>query len=86
MRFDLCQDQILNVDKIPDILQNGLTKHTTTAKIVSQEKTGASTANSGLGSDAALIFAKDSVDIVLEEEGNLVQNLLIEDSATAVRR
>ena len=77
------QDQNLNAEKISD-LADGFTKYTTTTKIVSQGKASASTANSGFGSDAALTLAKDSADILLAEEGNLVQNLLIEESATAV--
>lgn len=34
--------------------------------------------------DAALTLAKDSADILLAPEGNLVQNILVEESATIV--
>jgi hypothetical protein len=67
-------------------LADGFTEYTTTTKIVSK---GKDTADSmpgfnGLGVDAALTLAKDSADILLAPEGNLVQNLLIEESATVV--
>jgi len=41
-------------------------------------------ANKGFASDATLTLAKDIADILFAPGGNLVQNLLIEESATAV--
>ena len=71
------QDQLLDAVKISDLADRFM-KYTTSTKIVSQGKTGTSTANSDFGSDAVLALAKDCADIVLAEEGNLVQNLLNE--------
>jgi len=77
----------LNIEKISE-LADGFTEYTTTTKIVSQgigsnEESGSS-ALSDFNVDAALTLAKDSADILLAPEGNLVQNILVEESATIV--
>lgn len=84
------KDQNLNIEKISDVL-DGFTKYTTTTKIVSQGKNvdGPQThdgkrATAFSSSEAVLTLAKDSADILLAPSGNLVQNLLIEESAIAV--
>lgn len=84
------KDQNLNIEKISDVL-DGFTKYTTTTKIVSQGKNvdGPRThdgqkATAFTSSEAVLTLAKDSADILLAPSGNLVQNLLIEESAIAV--
>jgi len=75
----------INVEKLSE-LADGFTKYTTTTKIVS--KSGQSDKKDfdigGLGVDAALTLAKDSADILLAPKGNLVQNLLVEETATAM--
>ena len=71
-------------------LADGFTQYTTTTQIVSQGQsvhndsvsTGAK--SGGLTTEATLTLAKDTADILLAPKGNLVQNLLIEESATAV--
>lgn len=84
------KDQSLNLEKISDIV-DGFTKYTTTTKIISQ---GQSTEKIVLNeskkqslyssSEATLTLAKDSAEILLAPKGNLVQNILIEEGATAV--
>lgn len=71
-------------------LADGFTEYTTTTQIVSQSQsvnndsvpTGSN--NPGLSTEATLTLAKDTADILLAPEGNLVQNVLIEESATAI--
>jgi len=71
------EDSMINAEKISD-LADGFTKYTTTTKIVSQG------VMSDMGTGATLALVKDSADILLAPDGNLVQNVLIEESATAV--
>lgn len=79
----------LHINRISD-LADGFTKYTTTTKLVSQggskstSKNSLNTAGNGFSSDAALTLAKDSADIFFAPEGNLVQNLLIQESANAL--
>jgi len=72
----------------------GFSTYTTTTKIISGKDDltneeihdSSSSNNNPLGivnSEAALTLAKDSADILLAAEGNLVQDLLVEESATA---
>jgi len=83
------KDDELNTEKITELAE-GFTKYTTTTKIVSQGGQGtttidhASSPTNGPSTEAALTLAKDSADILLASEGNLVQNLLVEESATAL--
>jgi hypothetical protein len=77
-------------------LAEGFTKYTTTTKIVSQGNglgtfdSNAHKNDSGMdgesrqSTEAAITLAKDSADILLTPEGNLVQNLIVEESATAL--
>jgi hypothetical protein len=77
-------------------LAEGFTKYTTTTKIVSQGNglgtvdSNAHKSDSGMrgesrqSTEAAITLAKDSADILLAPEGNLVQNLIVEESATAL--
>ena len=51
---------------------------------MSDSNSAVTTSGGGFAPDAALTLAKDSADILFAPEGNLVQNLLIEESATAV--
>ena len=75
-------------------LADGFTTYTTTTKIVSQggnnnkndakSSESKSSINTDITAEAAIALAKDSADILLNPTGNLVQNLLVEESATAV--
>lgn len=75
-------------------LADGFTKYTTTTKIVSQGKDAGEDVNLNSGiednnqnrpsAEATITLAKDSADILLAPKGNLVQNLIVEESATAL--
>jgi len=77
------KDDNLNAEKLSEIA-DGFTQYTTTTKVISSGG-GANDQSSGnnFGSEATLTLARDSADILLAPEGNLVQNLLVEESATA---
>jgi len=77
------KDDNLNAEKLSEIA-DGFTQYTTTTKVISSGG-GANDESSGnnFGSEATLTLARDSADILLAPEGNLVQNLLVEESATA---
>lgn len=76
-------------------LADGFTKYTTTTKIVSQGKDTATASAQSKKSNssnieqnrqstqATITLVKDSADILLSPKGNLVQNLIVEESATA---
>jgi len=86
------KDDDLNTEKISELAE-GFTKYTTTTKIVSQ---GGGTSinldtnknpkkdNNRQSTEATITLAKDSADILLAPQGNLVQNLIVEESATAL--
>ena len=65
----------------------GFSTYTTTTKIIGQSDNLTDESNhetkENLVDDAALTLAKDSADIILAPEGNLVQDLLVNESATA---
>ena len=80
-------------------LAGGFSSYTTTQKIVSQgndiSKTGDSAIsdtkalrirdNSRLSdTEAAITLAKDGAEIILNPEGNFVQNVIVDESAAAV--
>jgi len=77
------KDDNLNAEKLSEIA-DGFTQYTTTTKVISSGG-GANDQSSGnnFGSEATLTLARDSADILLAPEGNLVQNLVVEESATA---
>jgi len=63
----------------------GFSTYTTTTKVIGQSDNLASKheTKENLVDDASLTLAKDSADILLAPEGNLVQDLLVSESATA---
>jgi hypothetical protein len=75
-------------------LANGFTTYTTTTKIVSQGGKASkfdkkstldkSLAMNDIDTEAAITLAKDSADIILNPTGNLIQNIILEESATAL--
>lgn len=77
---------MIDAERLKDTVA-GFSTYTTTTKILGgknnladeevHEKQGA------VSNEAALTLAKDSADIILAEEGNLVQNLIVNESATA---
>ena len=76
-------------------LAGGFTTYTTTTKIVSQggkpsrenksnKAPSLSSVIKDFDAEAAITLAKDSADIILHPTGNLIQKLLLEESATAL--
>lgn len=78
-------DEEINPAKISE-LADGFTTYTTTTKIVSQGGSASKdqASSSDLTTEAAIALAKDSADILLHPTGNLVQNIILKESATAV--
>jgi len=82
----------INADKISE-LADGFTQYTTTTKIVCQDGTiddqdkskNLSSSKNGVSAEAAITLAKDSAEIFLNPADNLVQNIIIEEGATAVQ-
>jgi len=77
------KDDNLNAEKLSEIA-DGFTQYTTTTKVISSGGgTNDQSSRNNFGSEATLTLARDSADILLAPEGNLVQNLVVEESATA---
>merc|ERR1712087_42486 len=77
---------MIDPERLKDTV-SGFRTYTTTTKIIGGKENlvgdAGREASSGVNGEAALTLAKDSADIILAAEGNLVQDLLVEESATA---
>ena len=80
----------ISITKRISELADGFTEYTTTTKIVSEGKDagnvvdGEAKSNRRQNTEATITLVKDSADILLAPDGNLVQNLILEESATAL--
>jgi len=88
----------LDVGRLSD-LAGGFSSYTTTQKIVSQGNDTSKTGDSAMSdtkalrirdnsrlsdTEAAITLAKDGAEIILNPEGNFVQNVIVDESAAAV--
>lgn len=73
----------INAEKITD-LADGFQTYSTTTKIFSEKVQSASSKSDGSNIEATISLAKDSADILLAPDGNLIQKILVEESATAL--
>jgi len=77
---------MIDAERLKDTVA-GFSEYTTTTKILGQTENLADkdkhNKKGGVDGEAALTLVKDSADVILAPEGNLVQNLIVQESATA---
>jgi len=73
----------VNAERLSD-LADGFAKYTTNTKSIETTSTEAGNSKNVLAdTEAAITLAKDASDILLAKDGNMVQNLLVEESVLA---